>query len=64
MLLGYSLCGLCLLDIDTQLRFLALKWIKTSPPPPPPPPNALWKGSRQMAKNMLLGPSPQGQDIF
>ena len=31
---------------------------------PPSPPNALWKDSRQMAQNMLIGPSPQGQDIF
>ena len=41
MILDYSLFGLGILDIDTQLNFLELKLIKILLNPA----NALWKGS-------------------
>ena len=41
--LDYSLCGLGILDIDTQLNFLEIKWIYILLNPT----NALWKGSHQ-----------------
>ena len=47
--LDYSLCGLGILDIDTQLNFLDIKWIYMLLNPT----NALWKGSHQYFQGSL-----------
>ena len=49
MILDYSLFGLGILDIDTQLNFLELKLIKILLNPA----NALWKGSSD--PSLLVG---------
>ena len=54
--LDYSLCGLGILDIDTQLKFLEIKWIYKLLNPA----NALWKGSHQCSQgsqNLFSDPS-------
>ena len=47
--LDYSLCGLGILDIDTQLNVLEIKWIYMLLNPT----NALWKGSHQYLQGSL-----------
>ena len=47
--LDYSLCGLGILDIDTQLNFLEIKWIYMLLNPT----YALWKGSHQYPQGSL-----------
>ena len=49
MNLDNSLCGLGILDIDTQLNFLEIKWIYIILNPA----NALWKGSHQCSQGSL-----------
>ena len=54
--LDYSLCGLGILDIDTQLNFLEIKWIYKLLNPA----NTLWKGSHQCSQgsqNLFSDPS-------
>ena len=45
----YSLCGLGMLDIDTQLNVLEIKWSYTSLNPA----NALWEGSHKCSQGSL-----------
>ena len=47
--LDYSLCGLGISDIDTQLNFLEIKWIYILLNPT----NPLWKGSHQWSQGPL-----------
>ena len=47
--LDYSLCGLGILDMDTQLNFLEIKWIYILLNPT----NTLWKGSHQWSQGPL-----------
>ena len=47
--LDYSLCGLGILDIDTQLNCLEIKWIYILLNPT----NALWKGFHQCCQGSL-----------
>ena len=47
--LDYSLCGLGILDIDTQSHVLEIKWIYVLLNPA----NGLWKGSHQCSQDSL-----------
>ena len=47
--LDYSLCGLGILDIDTQLNVLEIKWIYISLNTA----NALWEGSHRCSQGSL-----------
>ena len=58
----FSLCGLGVLDIDTQLNFLEIEWIYILLNPI----NALWKVSYQCSQgsqNLFSDPSPLGGGI-